>query len=441
MPFYVAAPMTTIDLACPDGAAIPIEERPGSRGHCTFAGQADRARRRLRPLRRLRRHAGAVRDGDRHGPGHLPRALRGEPRAPRPAGPGPHEPRPRHRDLLRRDVGRRPRRRRARVLSNVVSSQMRAHAPYGGVVPEIAARAHLENICRRFSRQRPDARRRAARGRSALVAATAGPGLIGALLVGLSAAQGARVRARRAPRRRQSPRGHISSRPSCARGRAAAAPPLPVPRARRLGRPRGARPRARRIAIVPLARTRDDAPGEAFDKVARRAGLGYPGGPVVDRIAARGRGDRHPFPIGRAGDGSRDFSFSGLKTAMLRELEKRGVDGSPLDPESLDPELVDLLASFQHAIVSALLDRVESVHADEGIRASRSRAASPRTRSCASTLAAWGREHGVPVLPPRPLAHDRQRRDDRLGGPASVRVREAATDPAAAAARSRWPPG
>ena len=88
---------------------------------------------------------------------------------------------------------------------------------------------------------------------------------------------------------------------------------------------------------MPIARTRDDAPGEAFDKVARRAGLGYPGGPVVDRIAARGDGNRFPFPVGRPGDGSNDFSFSGLKTAMLRELQRRGSTDRRSIPDALDP--------------------------------------------------------------------------------------------------------
>ncbi len=192
--------------------------------------------------------------------------------------------------------------------------------------------------------------------------------------------------------------------------------------------------------IVPLARTRDDAPGEAFDKIARRAGLGYPGGPVVDRIAARGRGDRFPFAIGRAGDGSRDFSFSGLKTAMLRELEKRGVDGSPLDPDRLDPELTDLLASFQHAIVAALLDRLAGVHADEGIRELALSGGVAANTELRAALQTWGRESGVPVhLPDRSLTTDNAA---MIAWAGLLRFRRDGTaDPAAAVARSRWPLG
>jgi tRNA N6-adenosine threonylcarbamoyltransferase len=314
-----------------------------------------------------------------------------------------------------------------RVLSNVVSSQMRAHAPYGGVVPEVAARAHLENLpavldaaLERAGRRLEDAE---------LVAATAGPGLIGALLVGLSAGRGLAF-ARGVPLVGVN---HLEGEPAHAvalpfHGLVVSGGHAELVRVEESGR------------IVPIARTRDDAPGEAFDKIARRAGLGYPGGPVVDRIAQRGRGDRFPFAIGRSGDGSLDFSFSGLKTALLRELEKRGVDGSPLDPETLDPELVDLLASFQRAIVSALLDRVARVHAAEGIRTLALSGGVAANTELRATLSAWGHEHGVAVLLP-----DRSFTTDNAAmiawaGLLSAR-RGGSTDPAAAAARSRWPLG
>jgi N6-L-threonylcarbamoyladenine synthase len=192
--------------------------------------------------------------------------------------------------------------------------------------------------------------------------------------------------------------------------------------------------------IVPIARTRDDAPGEAFDKIARRAGLGYPGGPIVDRIAARGRADRHPFAIGRVHDGTRDFSFSGLKTAMLRELEKRGIDGAPLDPDALAPDLVDLLASFQHAIVAALLDRVESVHRDEGMAAIALSGGVAANSELRAALAAWGSRQRVPVLlPERAFTTDNAA---MIAWAGLLRFRrEGPKDPALAPARSRWPLG
>src|SRR5262249_4739694 len=273
-----------------------------------------------------------------------------------------------------------------RVLSNVVSSQLAAHAPYGGVVPEVAARAHLENL--------PSALEQALASAAAtleeigLVAATAGPGLIGALLVGLSAAK-ALAFARRIP---LVPVNHLEGHLFSAFLRAGGGLPHPLSHPFHglvVSGGHAELVRVEEARIVPLARTRDDAPGEAFDKIARRAGLGYPGGPVIDRISQRGRGDRHKFPIGRAGDGSLDFSFSGLKTAMLRHLERAGVDGTPLDPETLPEDLVDLLASFQRAIVDALLDRVAAVHASEGIRMLALSGGVAANSELRASLAAW----------------------------------------------------
>ena len=284
-----------------------------------------------------------------------------------------------------------------RVRANVVSSQMQAHAQYGGVVPEVAARAHLENLP--VVLEEALGKAGVALEDVGLVAATAGPGLIGALLVGLSAGK-ALAFARGIPLVGVNHlEGHLFS--AFLRGNGEA--PLPVTYPFHGLVVSGGHAELVRVedgVIVPIARTRDDAPGEAFDKIARRAGLGYPGGPIVDRIAARGRADRHPFAIGRVHDGTRDFSFSGLKTAMLRELEKRGVDGAPLDPDALAPDLVDLLASFQHAIVAALLDRVESVHRDEGMAAIALSGGVAANSELRAALAAWGARQRVPVLLP-----------------------------------------
>jgi N6-L-threonylcarbamoyladenine synthase len=322
-----------------------------------------------------------------------------------------------------------------RVLSNVVSSQLQAHARYGGVVPEIAARAHLENLPPVFDEALADAGARLEE--VELLAATAGPGLIGALLVGLSAAR-AIAFARGIPLVGVNHlEGHLFSaflRP----GRQA---PLPIVYPFHGLVVSGGHAELVRVEerfIVPLARTRDDAPGEAFDKIARRTGLGYPGGPVIDRIAARGKADRRRFPVGRPGDGSRDFSFSGLKTAMSRELEHRGIDGSPLDPEALPPDLVDLLASFQHAIVAALLDRVRSVHEQEGIRLLALSGGVAANTELRATLEAWGREEAVPVLLP-----DRSFTTDNAAMIAWAGLLRFRRDGVSAptAARSRWPLG
>jgi N6-L-threonylcarbamoyladenine synthase len=324
-----------------------------------------------------------------------------------------------------------------RVLSNVISTQLAAHAPYGGVVPELAARAHLENLPSVFETALAEA------GVDVpdidLVAATAGPGLIGALLVGLSAGK-ALAFARGVP---LVPVNHLEGHLFSAHLKSAAEPALPMIYPFHGLVASGGHAELVRVEedrLVPLARTRDDAPGEAFDKVARRGGLGYPGGPVIDRIARRGNGNRNPLPVGRAGDGSRDFSFSGLKTAMLREFEKRGVDGSRLDPESLPQDLVDLFASFQRSIVTALVERVEAVRREEGIARFALSGGVASNSELRDTFSRWGERHGIPVyLPDRSLTTDNAA---MIAWAGLLRFqKEGPRDPAAAAARSRWPLG
>jgi N6-L-threonylcarbamoyladenine synthase len=322
-----------------------------------------------------------------------------------------------------------------RVLSNVVSSQLQAHARYGGVVPEIAARAHLENLPPVFEEALAEAGVRLEE--ADLLAATAGPGLIGALLVGLSAAR-AIAFSRGIPLVAVNHlEGHLFS--SFLRPGRRTPHPIAYPfHGLVVSGGHAELVRVEERSIVPLARTRDDAPGEAFDKIARRAGLGYPGGPVIDRIAARGKAERHRFPVGRPGDGSLDFSFSGLKTAMARELDRRGIDGSPLDPDAIAPDLVDLLASFQHAIVAALLDRVRRVHGEDGIRLLALSGGVAANTALRAALEAWGREEAVPVLLP-----DRSFTTDNAAMIAWAGLLRYRHDGSAVptAARSRWPLG
>ncbi|MEP6994720.1 MAG: tRNA (adenosine(37)-N6)-threonylcarbamoyltransferase complex transferase subunit TsaD [Acidobacteriota bacterium] len=324
-----------------------------------------------------------------------------------------------------------------RVLSNVVSSQLQAHAPYGGVVPEVAARAHLENLPAALEQALAAAGRRLEE--VELIAATAGPGLIGALLVGLSAAK-ALAFARGIPLQ---PVNHLEGHLYSAYLRPAGQDPIAIRHPFHGLVVSGGHAELVRVdedRIVPIARTRDDAPGEAFDKIARRTGLGYPGGPVIDRIAAGGRGDRYPFPIGRLGGGSLDFSFSGLKTAMLRQLEKRGVDGTALDPERLDLDLIDLLASFQRAIVAALLDRVRAIHESEGIETLALSGGVAANTELRRELAAWGQSQRVPVLLP-----DRSFTTDNAAMIAWAGLlryrRDGPQDFVSVNARSRWPLG
>ena len=324
-----------------------------------------------------------------------------------------------------------------RIRANVVASQMRTHAPYGGVVPELAARQHLENLPAVLDEAL--VRGNAALPDVGLVAATAGPGLIGPLLVGLSAGK-AIAFARGVPLVPVNHlEGHLYSAHLSAAGDAARAVELPF-HGLVVSGGHAELVRVEADRVVPIARTRDDAPGEAFDKIARRAGLPYPGGPPIDRIAARADGSRLRLPVGRLGDGSLDFSFSGVKTAMLRELERRGVSGAPLEPEAVTGELADLFAAFQRAIVTALVERLDAVHARAGIARLAVSGGVAANSELRRTLADWGAERGVPVLLP-----DRALTTDNAAMIAWAGLlhfrREGVGDPAAAAARSRWPLG
>jgi N6-L-threonylcarbamoyladenine synthase len=324
-----------------------------------------------------------------------------------------------------------------RVFSNVIASQMQAHAAYGGVVPEIAARAHLENLPTVFEEALDQAGVNVAD--IALVAPTAGPGLIGALLVGLSAGK-ALAFARRVPLVGVN---HLEGHLFSAHLRTGGQPARPIEYPFHGLVVSGGHAELVRVEdgrIVPIARTRDDAPGEAFDKVARRAGLPYPGGPVVDRIAASGDSSRYALPVGRVRNGSEDFSFSGVKTAMLREFEKRGVDGSPLDADNLPAGLADLFASFQRSVVTALLQRVETVHQREGIRRLALSGGVAANSELRATLSRWGEENGVPVLlPEKTLTTDNAA---MIAWAGLLRFRrEGAPDLDTIVARSRWPLG
>jgi N6-L-threonylcarbamoyladenine synthase len=227
------------------------------------------------------------------------------------------------------------------------------HAPYGGVVPELASRHHLENIVPVIDQ----AMREAATGFAELdaVGVTQGPGLVGALLVGVQAAKGIAFVNGKPLIPVHHIAGHIQA-PFLAHG------DIPLP-ALALVVSGGHThlyevPQEGRYAM--LGRTRDDAAGEAFDKVAKLLGLGYPGGPVIDRLA-RGANDRaQEFTVARVKDGSGDYSFSGLKTAVLYHVRREGIQ-PVADVANVPQEIRDLVASFQRAVVIALLRRFRAV--------------------------------------------------------------------------------
>jgi len=240
-----------------------------------------------------------------------------------------------------------------RVLADIVASQNEVHAPYGGVVPELASRAHVVNVvpvleaalaAAGIGLERVDA-----------VAVTCGPGLVGALLVAVQAGK-ALAWARGLPLVGvHHLEGHLS---------AVYLEPDPPPLPHLALIVSGGHTSLVRVedhgAVVELGRTRDDAAGEAFDKGAKLLGLGYPGGAVIDRLARTGDPRAVDFPramIGR--DHGDDFSFSGLKTALLHHIRAHG------QPEG--QVLADLCASYQAAIVDVLVRKTRRAARREAV--------------------------------------------------------------------------
>jgi N6-L-threonylcarbamoyladenine synthase len=230
---------------------------------------------------------------------------------------------------------------RADVRSSVGASQVATHAPFGGVVPEVAARAHVELI-------EPVARQALAEAGVTLaevdgVAATAGPGLIGAVMVGLSFAKGLALAAGKPLIAVNHLEGHAVS--------ARLEADLPYPFLLLLVS--GGHCQLLEMAGIGqlrrLGSTMDDAAGEAFDKIAKALGLPYPGGPALERLAEGGDWQRFPLPRALVGRRGCDFSFSGLKTAAARLAEAL----------TTDAERRDLAAAVQTAIARQLADRSE----------------------------------------------------------------------------------
>lgn len=239
-----------------------------------------------------------------------------------------------------------------RVLSSVVSSQTEIHADFGGVVPEIASRAHLDLITPVVGEAL--SRAATAPGELSAVAATIGPGLIGSLLVGVSAAKAYAWSWGIPFVGVNHMEGHLHaafledaalSLPMVVLLVSGGHTMLILMQDRTSGE------------YVLLGQTIDDAAGEAFDKVARFLGLGYPGGPAIERLARQGSPDAVAFPRGLAGKGY-DFSFSGLKTSVVRYV--RAHPGA---------DLADIAASFQEAVVDVLATKTRQAAAEMGAKA------------------------------------------------------------------------
>ena len=247
------------------------------------------------------------------------------------------------------------------MRSNVIASQVQIHREWGGVVPELASRQHIRDICGVVERALEDAQT-TWRDLGA-VAVTQGPGLVGSLLVGVSFAKAAAAAAGLPLVAVHHLAGHIES----------------------LVLQNGEMPPPAIVLVVSgghtslylverpgryelLSRTRDDAAGEAYDKVAKLLGLGYPGGPVIDRLARSGNDRAIQLPTTRlthadrnapALKGDLDFSFSGLKTAVLRHVRARETAvAQPFRAAVSDQEIADICATFQRVVVTVLIDRV-----------------------------------------------------------------------------------
>ena len=262
------------------------------------------------------------------------------------------------------------------VRSNVIASQAAVHREWGGVVPELASRQHVRDICGVVDQALADASVRWSD--IDALAVTQGPGLVGALLVGVSFAKAAAAVLGKPIVAVHHLAGHIES-VFLEHG------PIPLPSVVLV-----VSGGHTSLYLVPeagtyhlIGRTRDDAAGEAYDKVARVLGLGYPGGPVIDRTARQGNDraidlprprfthdDRNPRPadlrMGLAAAGGlpvADFSFSGLKSAVLRHVQQRGgEDGLSSD------EVADISATFQRIVVETLIDRTFDVARQVGAR-------------------------------------------------------------------------
>ena len=262
-----------------------------------------------------------------------------------------------------------------RVLAEAVLSQEREHAPYGGVVPEIAARAHLLFLGEQV--QKVLARAGLGCGDLGGVAASAGPGLIGGLIVGSQFAKGIAI-AHGLP---YVAVNHLEAHALTARLPGLVEGGVAFPYLLLLV----SGGHCQCVAVegvgrhVRLGTTMDDAAGEAFDKVAKLLGLGWPGGPALEKLATGGDARRHAFPRPLLGRSGCDFSFSGLKTAVAQEVARHGSGALPVQTAA------DIAASFQRAVAEVLADRAKHAMAMK-----RERAADARVLVVAGGVAANG---------------------------------------------------
>lgn len=275
------------------------------------------------------------------------------------------------------------------VLSNVISSQIDIHKKFGGVVPEVASRKHLENIniivqeaMKQAEMQLKDID---------AVAVTSGPGLVGALLIGLTSAKALAYSIDRPLIGVNHIEGHIAA--NYIQHKELQPPFICLVAS-------GGHSHIVKVqdydSFQILGQTRDDAAGEAFDKIARALGLGYPGGPLIDKISAQGDPEAVSFPRAFLEEGSYDFSFSGLKSAALNYLNSLKMKGEEVN-------VPDVAASFQAAVVEVLAEkliRAAVEHESKYAVLAGGVAANSKLRQ---ELKRLGEQRGIEVLFPSPI--------------------------------------
>jgi N6-L-threonylcarbamoyladenine synthase len=283
------------------------------------------------------------------------------------------------------------------IRSNIVSSQANIHREWGGVVPELASRQHLRDICGIVQESLEAAT--VAWPDIDAIAVTQGPGLVGSLLVGVSFAKSVAWSLARPLVPVHHLAGHIESL-FLQHGSL----PLPLAALVVSGGHTSLYVVRAPGAYERIGRTRDDAAGEAYDKVAKLVGLGYPGGPLVDRCAKDGNDRAVDLPATRMTHADRnapsmkgdlDFSFSGLKTAVLRHVKGRTSD-SVMD----DQEVADICASFQRVVVETLLDRLFEAAERVGARSVGIAGGVSANSRLRSDLLARGQQAGLPAFVP-----------------------------------------
>ncbi len=233
------------------------------------------------------------------------------------------------------------------VLSNVINTQIAIHTEYGGVVPEIASRKHIENINPVIKKALSDAG--VTLDDIDVIGVTYGPGLVGALLVGVAEAKAIAFAKNKPLVGVHHIEGHISA--NYVENKELEPPFVALVVS-------GGHTHLVKVndygEYEIIGRTRDDAAGEAFDKVARAIGLGYPGGPKIDKLAKEGNPDAIEFPRAHVDDAPYDFSFSGIKSAVLNYINSANMQGKEVNKEF---NRADVAASFQKAVVDALVSR------------------------------------------------------------------------------------